>query len=84
MPGDRKCIHAGCLCLADPGSDYCSTQCQMSAGNGGTACPCTHELCREKQQLGHSPTPSGSYDPAMSERDREKPLMADWSGRDKH
>lgn len=80
----RKCSHVGCACPADPGSDYCSTQCQTSDGPAGKACSCTHEICQQGQKLGQGGTPDGSYDPATNQRDKEKPLMDDWGKSDKH
>ena len=80
----RKCTHAGCACPADPGSDYCSPQCQTSSASRDAKCPCTHELCQQGQQTSQGPTASGSLDPATSQRDKEKPLLDDWGKSDKH
>jgi hypothetical protein len=84
MAEDRKCTHAGCICLADPGSDYCSAQCQMANGAEHKQCGCPHDICREQQELPPSGIPDGSHDPAMSTADKQKPLMDDWGKSDKH
>lgn len=80
----RKCTHAGCACPADPGSDYCSPQCQASNGTRNAQCPCTHEVCQPGQQTTREGIPGGSYDPATRQRDKEKPLVDDWGKSDKH
>jgi hypothetical protein len=82
--GDRKCGHEGCACLADPGSDYCSTQCQVANGAAGEACPCSHEICQQGKPASRGGTADGSYDPAMSQQVKEKPLLDDWGKSDKH
>lgn len=84
MAEDRKCAHPGCICLADPGSDYCSTQCQRANGSEREHCDCPHEMCREQQELSDEGLPDGSDDPAMSAADKQKPLMNDWGKSDKH
>jgi hypothetical protein len=80
----RKCVHAGCACPADPGSDYCGTQCQMANGAADKACPCNHDVCKGGQPVALGGTADGSYDPATNLRDKEKPLMDDWGKSDKH
>jgi len=80
----RKCAHPGCACPADPGSEYCSPQCQTSSASRDAKCPCIHELCQQGQQTSQVATPSGSLDPATSQRDKEKPLLDDWGKSDKH
>lgn len=80
---DRKCAHAGCACPADPGSDYCSPECERSNGSLNEACPCTHEICHQGQPISGG-IADGSYDPAMSQQARKKPLLDDWGKSDKH
>jgi hypothetical protein len=80
----RKCTHAGCACPADPGSDYCSPQCQASNGTRNAQCPCTHEVCQPGQQATREGIPGGSYDPATRQPDKEKALVDDWGKSDKH
>ena len=84
MTQDRKCAHAGCACPADTGSDYCSAQCQTADGSSKQACACQHEICRQGQASSTGGTADGSYDPAMSEQVKEKPLLDDWGKSDKH
>ena len=76
---DRKCGHAGCGCVADPGSDFCSTQCQTANGSAGKTCPCGHDVCKEGHPVARGGTADGSYDPAMSKQVKEKPLLDDWA-----
>lgn len=83
MAEDRKCAHPGCPCPADPGSDYCSKECQTANGEK-KHCTCKHELCQQEQHLPQGGLPDGSYDPAMPQAVREKPLMDDWGKSDKH
>jgi hypothetical protein len=83
MAEDRKCAHASCVCLADPESDYCSSECQK-ANRHEKNCTCKHELCQQEQKLPKSGLPSGSYDPSLPKEVKEKPLMDDWSTSDKH
>lgn len=81
---DRKCAHVGCPCPADPGSDYCSAQCRTANGSAGVRCICTHALCQQAQVTTKERIRDGSYDPAASVSDKEKPLMDDWGKSDKH
>ena len=81
---DRKCAHAGCACPADPGSDYCSPECKRSNGLSDKSCPCTHEICHQGQPMSSGGNADGSYDPAMSQQIKEKPLLDDWGKSDKH
>lgn len=81
---DRKCAHPGCGCPADPGSDYCSPQCQSSKASRDAQCPCGHDACQEPAQPTRGGTPRGSYDPATRLQDKEKPLDAAWGEGDKH
>jgi hypothetical protein len=83
MAEDRKCAHPGCVCLAEPGSDYCSTECQK-ANSSENRCTCHHEVCQQEQQLPKGGKRDGSYDPAMPEAVKKKPLMDDWGESDKH
>jgi hypothetical protein len=80
----RKCVHAGCACPADPGGDYCGTQCQTANGAADKPCPCNHDVCKDGQPVARGGTADGSYDPATKQRDKEKPLMDDWGKSDKH
>ena len=82
-PSTRKCAHPGCPCPADPGSDYCSTQCRDAKSKGGE-CTCPHELCEEARRTTHAHVRSGSYDPSETRSEKEKPLMDDWGKSDKH
>jgi len=84
MAEDRKCAHAGCGCLADPGSDYCSPECERSNGSMGAICGCNHEICRQGQPVGPGGLADGSYDPEMSREVQGKPLLDDWGKSDKH
>lgn len=43
---EKQCAHAPCGCEAEAGSDYCSPQCEKSAGGGETDCNCGHPDCR--------------------------------------
>jgi hypothetical protein len=82
---DRKCAHPGCACPADPGSDYCSAQCQnQRAATNGAKCGCGHDACLQPQQPTRGNTPRGSYDPATRTQDQEKPQMNEWGVGDKH
>lgn len=84
---DRTCAHPGCPCPADPGSDYCSPQCQFADDGSAMACPCNHAVCRQAKRTEHVPNGpgvSGSYDPAMAASDKGKPLLDDWGKGDKH
>ncbi|HUF03445.1 MAG TPA: hypothetical protein VMM38_04645 [Aridibacter sp.] len=40
---EKECAHVPCRCKADPGSDYCSPQCERSLGK--TDCECGHPEC---------------------------------------
>jgi hypothetical protein len=40
---ETKCAHLGCGCVPEPGSSYCSVQCE-NAGDG-TDCGCGHPDC---------------------------------------
>jgi Transposase DDE domain len=79
----RTCAHAGCPCPADPGSDYRSPSCESAKNARNIKCSCYHELCEEGRQTTRIGSPSGSYDPTMTQHDRQKPLLADWSKGDK-
>ena len=81
---DRKCIHPGCGCPADPGSDYCSPYCQSAKGTHDDTCGCGHDACLEPKQPTRGSTPRGSYDPTKRTEDEGKPLMAGWGQGDKH
>jgi hypothetical protein len=39
----NKCAHVPCQCEPEPGSDYCSTQCEKAVGE--TDCSCGHPDC---------------------------------------
>lgn len=88
MPTEKRCAHPGCPCPADPGSDYCSVQCQAAMSSSLVDCPCNHGVCRQSQRTNHQVDPgsgvSGSYDPLMHQQDKEKPLLDDWGKSDKH
>lgn len=43
---EQECAHAPCGCPAETGSDYCSPQCEKSAGRAETDCNCGHADCR--------------------------------------
>lgn len=48
-PTETKCAHPACNCPAEPGQQYCSTNCQesMKHGTGSrTECGCNHDACR--------------------------------------
>lgn len=42
----KECAHTPCRCEAEPGSDYCSPQCEEAAGKDVTDCGCGHPDCR--------------------------------------
>ena len=84
MIEDRKCAHAGCVCPADPGSDYCGPACQTSNASRDDVCPCSHEVCQQGQPSSREASRDGSYDPSMSPQEKEKPLLDDWGASDKH
>ena len=84
MNADRKCAHAGCACPADPGSDYCGRECQRANGSAGEVCPCKHEICHQGQPVSAGGAADGSYDPALIQQNKEKPLLDDWGKSDKH
>jgi hypothetical protein len=85
---DRLCAHAACPCPADPGSLYCSPECETTSDAHDTPCQCNHAVCRQAQRTRQRPDGqkgvSGSYDPQKSAQDRDKPLLDDWGKADKH
>jgi hypothetical protein len=81
---DRRCARAGCPCPADPGNRYCSDECSTSDGSASAKCTCAHEVCQQAQVTTREGIRDGSYDPAESIGDKEKPLLDDWGKSDKH
>ena len=41
----QKCATAGCNCMAQPGSKYCSTQCEDGKKFMTLKCSCGHQAC---------------------------------------
>ena len=41
----QKCAKEGCNCMAEPGSKYCSMQCQDSKKFMTLKCACGHPAC---------------------------------------
>lgn len=41
----KKCKHTGCKCMAERGSDYCSTICKDTEGTTTLQCDCGHSAC---------------------------------------
>lgn len=45
---NTKCAHPNCSCDANPGSKYCSAQCEAMEDTPDVACRCGHPGCKGK------------------------------------
>lgn len=45
MPENHKCAYPYCSCPVEPGSKYCSANCEDSRDTAEIFCDCGHEEC---------------------------------------